>query len=138
MVKHIYYCLAIIAQLLIASSRLLADGSRDLYPAGATGNRAYLYSNTGTPTPSFPFKTSGTHYVYAASGETIAAASSAQGLGSARTSGWIILTSPNGTVYSSPAGSTTGRILNRAAELAGPQFPGQGAGATVTCHLRVW
>ena len=50
------------------------------------------------------------------SGETIKVASSAQGINS----GQIILTAPNGTIYSSTVGSNTGRIYNRTQEVNGP------------------
>ena len=107
---------------------MFADGSRDFYPSGATGNRAFLYSNQyesgGTTLRSWPFKTLGTHYVYAKVGETIAAASSAQGLGNGR----IRLTAPDGTVYLS-ANNAIGRIASRAEELAGPLYSGQATGA---------
>ncbi|MFC6095439.1 hypothetical protein ACFPVY_02180 [Flavobacterium qiangtangense] len=104
-----------------------ADGSKDLYPAGAAGNRAFLYSNSytagGTTINSWPFKTLGTHYVYAGAGETIAAASSAQNIGNGR----IRLIAPDGAEYTTAAG-TTGQIPNRNGELAGPRYPGQGSG----------
>ncbi|UUC43865.1 DUF7507 domain-containing protein [Flavobacterium cerinum] len=107
---------------------MFADGSKDFYPSGATGNRAFLYSNAyesgGTTIRSWPFKTLGTHYVYAKVGETIAAASSAQGV----TNGRIRLTAPDGTVYLS-ANNAVGRIANRAEELAGPLYSGQATGA---------
>ncbi|MNS06832.1 Large cysteine-rich periplasmic protein omcB precursor [compost metagenome] len=108
-------------------SSLYADGSKDLYPSGVTGNRAFLYSNSytigGTTINSWPFKTLGTHYVYANVGETIAAASSAQNIGNGR----IRLIAPNGSEYLTTA-TATGQIPNRNGELAGPQYPGQGAG----------
>ncbi|MEO4005726.1 gliding motility-associated C-terminal domain-containing protein [Flavobacterium sp. CAU 1735] len=107
---------------------MFADGSKDFYPSGATGNRAFLYSNQyesgGTTIRSWPFKTLGTHYVYAKVGETIAAASSAQGVGNGR----IRLTAPDGTVYLS-ANNAIGRIASRAEELAGPLYSGQATGA---------
>ena len=108
-------------------SNLQAEGSKNLYPSGATGNRAFLYSNSytagGTTINSWPFKTLGTHYVYASEGESIAAASSAQNLGNGR----IRMISPNGVIYFSAA-NTNGQIPDRAGELAGPRFPGQAAG----------
>lgn len=109
-------------------SNLYADGSKDMYPVGATGNRAFLYSNSytgplGTTSNSWPFKTLGTHYVYAKVGETIATGSSAQGVGNGR----IILTAPNGTQYISD-NNIIGQIPDRNGELAGPRFPTQGAG----------
>ncbi|MBC8644215.1 hypothetical protein H9W95_09695 [Flavobacterium lindanitolerans] len=56
-------------------------------------------------------------------GETIATGSSAQNIGNGR----IRLIAPDGTQFLSAA-NTTGQIPNRAGELAGPQYPGQGAG----------
>lgn len=95
-----------------------AEGSKDLYPAGAQGNRAYLNANADATSFSgiFPFKTKGAHYVYAKANETIAVASSAIGVGNGR----IIVTSPDGnsTTYNVNAG--VGLISSRTAELAGP------------------
>jgi len=96
-----------------------AEGSKDLYPAGATGNRAAMYANVDASsiTNIFPFKTKGTHYVYAKANESIAVASSAIGIGNGR----IIVTSPDGnaTTYNVNA-ANVGLIPNRTAELAGP------------------
>ena len=110
--------------LLLNFSAVYAEGSKDLYPAGVEGNRAYLYSNSaisGLPTgvtKSFPFRTLGTHYVYAKKGEVITFASSAQGLGR----GSVEITSPTGNIFSRVA---LGRIGNRAQELAGPLLQGE-------------
>ncbi|WEK20946.1 MAG: gliding motility-associated C-terminal domain-containing protein [Candidatus Pedobacter colombiensis] len=102
---------------LINLSSVFADGSRELYPSGATGNRAFLYCATnGANTDSWPFKTQGTHYVYAKAGEEIAVASSAQGQGS----GTINITDPSGKSYTSGSVTTAGFIKNRTQELAGP------------------
>jgi gliding motility-associated-like protein/uncharacterized repeat protein (TIGR01451 family) len=118
------YCLFLLV-LVCFSSELKADGSRELYPAGATGNRAFLYCNTNSSwTDTWPFKTAGTHYAYLKIGEVIAAASSAQGYDS----GTIIITSPDGTTYTSSNSVTIGRIINRNAEIAGPNN-GVGAAA---------
>ncbi|WP_217602921.1 gliding motility-associated C-terminal domain-containing protein [Chitinophaga sp. GbtcB8] len=66
---------------------------------------------------SWVFPSLGTHYAYVNAGETIAAASSAQGRGN----GQIRLTAPDGTVYTTTVGSATvGQIVNRAGELSGP------------------
>ncbi len=120
-----------------------ADGSRDLYPAGARGKRAYLFSRVNTVSgyrgsefvlnQSWPFRTYGEHFVYVKSGEVIALASSAQGVGDPGAepeelkNGVIRLTSPSGVVRSF-AYNGSGRISNRTAELAGPRSPGQEAG----------
>lgn len=99
------------------SKSSFAEGSKDLYPNNAKGNRAFLYANVDTINyrVSFPFKTRGAHYVYAKTGETIAVASSAIG----RNNGAIIVTSPDGAsvTYNS---TVTGRIPDRNAELLGP------------------
>ena len=93
-----------------------AEGSKELYPSGATGHRAFLMS-TGVTHVSWVFPVLGTHYAYVKPGETLAAASSAQGVGN----GQIRLTAPDGTVYTTTVGATTaGRIQNRTQELAGP------------------
>ncbi|RQO73830.1 hypothetical protein DBR43_00005, partial [Pedobacter sp. KBW06] len=112
--------------MLVNFSAVYAEGSRDLYPATATGNRAFLYCNTTTrSSESWPFKTPGTHYVYVKSGEIIAAGSSAQGYGQ----GVIRFTTPTGDVYTSNVGGSTGRIRNRTDELNGPKI-GSGSGYT--------
>ena len=102
---------------LFSLNNVWADGSKDLYPSGKTGVRAYLRSNTGI-TSNWPFANRGTHYVYAKVGEQIGLASSAQGSNSAR----IYLYAPDGTAVVN--GTTAGNIPNRAAELAGPRLPG--------------
>lgn len=104
---------------------LYADGSKDLYPSGATGVRAHLRSSTNT-TSNWPFANEGVHYVYAKVGERITLASSAQGLGSAR----IRLYDPTGVLVVN--NTTAGNISNRTAELAGPQLPGQTGGNRYT------
>jgi gliding motility-associated-like protein/uncharacterized repeat protein (TIGR01451 family) len=107
-------CLALLCLCTSLSSH--AEGSKDLYPTGASGQRAYLMSSTVFHV-SWPFLTIGAHYAYVNPGETIAAASSVQNVGNGR----IRLTAPNGTEYNTIVGtSPTGRIQNRAEELAGP------------------
>jgi uncharacterized repeat protein (TIGR01451 family) len=95
-----------------------AEGSKDLYPANAKGNRAFLYANIdGTNyVDRFPFKTKGAHFVYAKAGETIAVASSAIGIHNGR----IIVTAPDGTSTTYTVDAGVGLISNRRAELAGP------------------
>ncbi len=61
----------------IGFSQLHAEGSKTIYPTGASGGRADLYSGTSSAL-SFPFPTIGEHYVYAEAGEQIALATSAQ------------------------------------------------------------
>src|SRR5699024_9895374 len=118
----------------------LADGSKDLYPNGASGGRAYLRAST-SESAAFPFPNLGTHYVYAEAGERIALASSAQAF---NVGGWqgrdvnrnnIKLYGPNGNQITLSTGSgndTRGLISGRSAELAGPQLPGQSGGARYT------
>src|SRR5690606_25615412 len=104
-------------------SELLADGSKDLYPAGKTGVRGYLRAHTGTNN-NWPFANHGTHYVYAEVGETITLASSVQGLsGNSR----IRLFAPDGTEVIN--NTSAGNIANRTAELAGPLLVGETGGA---------
>jgi len=105
--------------MILNSSHLFADGSKDLYPSGQTGYRAYLRASSAV-TVNWPFPNNGTHYVYVKEGETITMASSAQGLGNAK----IELYAPGATTAVMTS-STVGQILNRTAELAGPQLQGQ-------------
>ncbi len=101
----------------LAGHRSYAEGSKDLYPNGIGGGRAFLVSTTGTKVPGWTLTNRGVHYAYLNVGETVGAASSAQGIGS----GQIILTSPNGDVYTSTLGSNTvGQIANRTQEKQGP------------------
>jgi gliding motility-associated-like protein/uncharacterized repeat protein (TIGR01451 family) len=113
--------------LLVNFSAVYAEGSKDLYPAGVKGNRAFLYSNISiNPAPTsiaFPFRTLGTHYVYAKRGEYIAVASSAQGIGN----GQIRAISPSGVEL--PLISD-GSISNRTREVGGPALKGQSLGTT--------
>lgn len=102
---------------LLAAHCCYAEGSKDLYPNGAVGGRAFLVSTTGIKQPGWTLTNRGVHYAYLNAGETLAAATSAQGIGS----GQIILTAPDGTVYSSTVGSKTiGHIANRTQEKQGP------------------
>lgn len=101
-----------------------ADGSKDLYPAGIRGGRAfmesYIVNNFGMLV--HPFYNYGKHYAYVRKGEVLAVASSAQGLGA----GAIRVFSPTGNIYT-PNSAAIGRIegrpgmSNRQAELAGPR-----------------
>lgn len=120
---------------------IYADGSKDLYPDGVRGKRAYLFSRTATVSKgaslnhSWPFRTYGDHFVYLNIGETIAMASSAHGLGNtsagtALLAGRIRLTRPDGQVLTFNYNESTGagRIPDRTSELAGPRFPNQASG----------
>jgi gliding motility-associated-like protein/uncharacterized repeat protein (TIGR01451 family) len=94
-----------------------AEGSKNIYPSGASGNRAYMTSSsTATSSLIGNIYNPGRMFVYAKAGEVIYIGSSAQGIGSGTTN----LTAPNGTTYSTGASLTVGRINNRAEELAGP------------------
>ncbi|MEZ2441110.1 gliding motility-associated C-terminal domain-containing protein [Chitinophaga sp. RCC_12] len=94
-----------------------AEGSKDMYPSGALGNRAYMTSSsTSTSSLIGNIINPGRMFVYAKAGEVIYIGSSAQGIGSGTTR----LVAPNGTVYTTGASVTTGRINSRAEELAGP------------------
>lgn len=102
-----------------------ADGSKDLYPRGIRGNRAFLISRAeDTGNTNFPFPTYGTHYVYVRAGETLATASSAAYIGD----GAIEITKPNGErISSNTVAGNTGQIRDagrgtRAAELDGPRI----------------
>src|SRR5690606_7189804 len=80
------------------SSTVLADGSKDMYPRypePVKGNRAYLISEP--PSPNSAFRNNAAHYVYVRAGETIAIASSAQGIGD----GHMQLTSPRSEEHTS-------------------------------------
>lgn len=111
---------------ILCSNSLFADGSKDLYPSGATGVRAYLRSSNA-PTVNWPFPNQGFHYVYAKAGERITMASSAQNTGG---NAKIRLYSPNGTLVVD--NTSAGVITNRTAELAGPQLSGQTGGNRYT------
>ncbi|RYY32833.1 MAG: DUF11 domain-containing protein [Sphingobacteriaceae bacterium] len=110
-------CLAFVL-LSLFTNPTYAEGSKDFYPAGAQGNRAFLYANVDATnyTDRFPFKTRGAHFVYAKAGETIAVASSAIGVNNGR----IVVTSPDGSSTTYNVNNNVGLIPNRAAELQGP------------------
>lgn len=143
-IQHIIPSLLLLVVLLFGTTKVSAQtywgsGSRDLYPNGVAGGRAFLYAST-TESAAFPYPTLGTHYVYAEVGEQIALASSAQAYGSSnivRNSNRINirLFGPNGqqiTLATGTNASVIGRIDTRTAELAGPQLPGQTGGSRYT------
>lgn len=104
---------------LLISLHTYAEGSKDLYPSGTSGYRAFLRSTsdiTAATTVNWPFANRGTHYVFARVGERIALASSAQ----SGTNNNILLYGPTGTQITLTKSSGDGNISNRAAELAGP------------------
>lgn len=110
---------------LLMVTNVWADGSKDWYPNGATGYRAFIRSST-TVTTNYPFPNQGTHYVYAKVGETITLASSAQS-GAIGTNAKIKLYAPNGSAVTLSGSVNNGQILNRTAEKAGPLRPGETA-----------
>lgn len=115
--------LLLLSFLLFGGTEIWAEGSKDLYPAGAQGGRAFLRAST-TSNIAFPFPTLATHYVYAEAGEQIALASSAQTGNNNR----IRLYGPNNAQITLSFSSGNGRIPNRTGELAGPRLPGQTTG----------
>ncbi len=121
---RILHC-AIFFLIFLISNSLFADGSKDLFPSGVSGYRAFLRSSTAA-TENWPFPNEGVHYVYAKAGERITLASSAQGVGSGR----IRLYSPTNTAVVN--NTSTGNIANRTAELAGPQLSGVTGGSKYT------
>ena len=72
--RILYFILPLVS--LLPLTRVHADGSKDLYPNGVNGFRAYLLSNNNTVPNAIPFASRGAHYVYAKVGETITLASS--------------------------------------------------------------
>ena len=130
--------LLMVAGLLMVEN-VWADGSRDLYPSGVKGGRAYLRAST-TESAAFPFANLGTHYVYAEAGERIALATSAQAYGTNNSTrnnnrNNISLYAPDGiqiTLSTGTNADTRGLISNRTAELAGPQLPNQSGGDRYT------
>lgn len=101
------------------------SGSRDLYPAGVEGGRAYLRAST-TQTITFPYPNLATHYVYAKVGERIALSSSAQ----SGTTNRIRLFRPNNTQVTLSFSTGNGNIPDRNGELDGPNLPTQTTGTT--------
>ncbi|WP_352422111.1 DUF11 domain-containing protein [Proteiniphilum sp.] len=113
-----YFWLFLALLFLVPATNIYADGSKDLYPDGALGRRAYLTSYYTSYSGSLPFQSYGTHYVYAKANETIALASSAW-TGDAT----IKLFRPNGSeITTLDRANNAGRISTRAQELAGPKL----------------
>jgi len=105
--------------MMLSSNTLFAEGSKDLYPSGKTGTRAYLRSSL-TVNTNWPFANLGTHYVYANAEETITLASSAQDSGA--NSGIRLYDTAGNLLFENK--TANGLISTRAAELAGPQLVG--------------
>jgi len=101
-----------------------ADGSKDLYPEGIRGGRAFMESMTYSNSRlTHPFYNHARHFAYLRKDETLAVASSAQGI----SGGTIRVISPSGIIHSSEQGSDgliigAGGLSNRQAELAGPRI----------------
>ncbi len=128
--------------LILYSINSLGDGSRNLYPSGSKGRRAYLNSvPPGVSSAVYnAFSTSGTMKVYAKAGEIIYAGSSAQGRYVGTYSsyyGHIVMRSPNGNTYDSGNSATVGYIATRNQELAGPNLSGMTSGYTPFTHTVV-
>lgn len=120
--RHFWLLLALL--ILAPAVSIYADGSKDLYPSGTLGYRAFLRStssNVASATENWPFANRGTHYVFARVGERIALASSAQ----TGTNSRILLYGPTGTPITLSYASGEGNIANRNAELAGPLLYGE-------------
>ncbi|MBE8722390.1 DUF7507 domain-containing protein [Sphingobacterium pedocola] len=115
---HVVAKLVLFVLLIFNCSTIRADGSKDLYPFGVRGNRAFLNC---LPSGYTSFSNLGTHFAYVRVGETLAVASSAQNVGDGR----MRITSPSGNETITD-GTDIGRIRatgfysQRAAELAGP------------------
>ncbi|WP_124020470.1 choice-of-anchor A family protein, partial [Flavobacterium tructae] len=106
---------------LFSGWNVFAEGSKDLFPSGATGYRMLMSStnNSINTTNTWGVANRGKMYVYANAGEVLYLGSSAQGKTGSGV-GRIILTAPNGTSYNSGTSTTVGLISSRAQELNGP------------------
>ncbi len=98
-----------------------AEGSKDLYPNGCSGKRAFLQSRSVIAPQTYDlFPTLGTMKVYVIKGEILYLGSSAQGIGN----GTINVRKPSGATLSSENSVSTGLIANRTQELNGPNRSG--------------
>ena len=127
--KGIRTGLLLVLFVILGVENIYADGSKDLYPSGVTGRRAFLRSSN-VVNDNWPFPNIGTHYVYAKAGERITLASSLQATGSGAAAR-ICLYSPTGTQITLNF-TNGGRIQNRAQEIAGPQLSGGTGGGRYT------
>ncbi|GGH26642.1 T9SS type B sorting domain-containing protein [Sphingobacterium alkalisoli] len=110
--------LVLFVLLVFNCTTILADGSKDLYPSGVRGSRAFLNC---LPAGYTSFSNLGTHFAFVKKGEILAVASSAQNIGNGR----IRITSPSGVITltdNTDVGRirVTGNYSAREAELAGP------------------
>lgn len=108
---------------LVHSIEVFADGSKDLYPNGVRGGRAFMESITyQSGILTHIYYNHARHFAYLQKDETLAVASSAQGV----RGGTIRIVSPSGRQYST-GNDVLGKIsgsagfTNRQAELAGPR-----------------
>lgn len=128
------FLLSFVSALCLVTSGF-AEGSRDLYPANASGYRAYLMAPpVGTSANHNPFSNAGVTRVFVKAGETIYAGHSMVGkrYHSGLERGNIIIKSPSGTFtrtlsseeLDAAPGDRLGLIGNRSEELAGPTGAG--------------
>ena len=110
--------LLLIGCLFVGMESIKAEGSKDLYPKGVKGGRAYLRTSVKEAI-AFPFPTVGTHYVYAEEGEQIALGSSVQ----SGVDKYIRLYAPNGEEVELVFEKNGGWIFTRERELVGPKLP---------------
>ncbi len=124
-------CFVLITFIFVSTQPVSADGSRDLYPAGATGGRAAIFSHasqlSGNERGAWPWENLGVHYVYAKVGEYITLGVSSEGTGGNNKTA-IRVYAPGGGInptqtFNISGNATSGRIPDRVAELAGPEFP---------------
>jgi hypothetical protein len=120
--------------------QVFADGSKDLYPgppATPAGYRSYLMTTSSAAAAFNPYPNAGIHKVYVKKDETIYAGSSMVGLTYSGTTGSVAIynLAGNRVAFSGTSGTTTGRILTRAEELAGPDRTGITAGYTPLTYV---
>ena len=117
------------------STTMLADGSRNLYPSGVSGHRAFLLGKGYASPEAIPFPNEGAHYVYAKEGEIITMASSAQGNGRWDAKGGINLFNPVGVEVID--NQIEGQISSRSAELGGPRLSATSQGGYTPIYYEV-
>ncbi|MHC5353944.1 flagellar hook assembly protein FlgD [Myroides sp. LJL115] len=113
----------------LTSLPVLADGSKNLYPNGVKGARAYLRTSTQS-TENWPFANNGIHYVYAKKDEKITLANSSPSINGNRAvfiieyldqNKQVITKELTNSLYNVTSDKSIGYIRNRAQELAGPK-----------------
>ncbi len=134
--------------LIASAANVLADGSQNLYPSGATGARANSEWRTGSYGAGAVTRRTLLH-AYATTGEWLLVGSTAMGLGTADIDIWnpglvtgtpgneVIPVTPSFSCAAQRAASliaAQGKITNRAEELAGPDtVPGSVANSYTPC-----